>query len=281
MGNIVPNNNPATRSVIIMRLRCVLTMLVNPVACRYVDVYPVHRVLTNKGKIILRIYKWCLLSIEATIGFMINEQSHQKPEHPVFIQLLALTPVLAVTDTLLKGLTIAICLTLVLALSGGLSSCFRYIFPAELRLPVHLLLLSLSVSFVHGTLTLLYPALADTLGIYVPMLAMSGLILSHLELSSRHQSVVQALKSALQTCAAVSMVIIVLSVIREFLAFSTLMHDVSMINNKSEAMISIASGVFPVASSPAGGLIALGLCLAAYKSLNPVVSEKDEKAVNE
>ncbi len=97
------------------------------------------------------------------------------------LQMLALCPALAVTTTISRSVAIAGALLISLTLSAVLVSALRKMIPAKLRMPVYLLISSFSVSIVYLIMRAIFPVAVTALGIYLPVLAVSCVMVMRLE----------------------------------------------------------------------------------------------------
>ncbi len=97
------------------------------------------------------------------------------------LQMLALCPALAVTTTISCSVAIASALLISLTLSAVLISVLRKIIPTKLRMPVYLLISSFSVSVVYLIMRAIFPVVVTALGIYLPVLAVSCVMVMRME----------------------------------------------------------------------------------------------------
>lgn len=187
-------------------------------------------------------------------------------------QTLALCPALAVTTTVFRSLAISVALLVSIVLSAILVSVLRKMIPAKLRGPVYLLLSSFSVTMVHLIMRAVFPYAATALGIYLPVLAVSCVIILRLEIFSALNTPGLAALDGLITGAKFSAVMLACGFVRELLGrgmlFSSSMGD--------------GLKIFPAApvsflAQPAGALL---LIAAAAAVMQYIQLRKDAKAEN-
>lgn len=102
-------------------------------------------------------------------------------ENPVLVLLLGMCPVLAVTTTAVNGLGMGIAATIVLILSNLILSLLLDKIPEEARFPARVLTLAALVSLAELCVEACFTPLRDALGIYLPLLVLSGVMLGATE----------------------------------------------------------------------------------------------------
>lgn len=99
-------------------------------------------------------------------------------ENPVLILLTGLCPALAVTVSALNGLGMGIAVLAVLVCSNLILSLLAKSIPAKAQLTAYLVVAALCVGLVELVMQAVSPELYTALGIYLPLSAVSGLVLS-------------------------------------------------------------------------------------------------------
>ncbi len=189
------------------------------------------------------------------------------PDHPILSRLLGLTPVVALSDTLLRGAVLCLLLPLLLAGTALLLAPVRELIPGQLRLVAQIL----ATAFVTTLLLLLLQAfawpLAESLGIYLPLLAVSTLLLDPLEREAWSGGVAGALCSLLSWTPSVALLVLPLAAVRELLGRGTLLGDLATIAPAFSGWgLRVGEGV-PLLATPAGGVLLLALAMALYNHL--------------
>ena len=92
-------------------------------------------------------------------------------ENPTFVLTLGMCPTLAVTTSAMNGLGMGLSTTVVLALSNLMISALRKIIPDKVRIPAFIVIVASFVTVVQLLLQAYVPALNDSLGIYIPLIA--------------------------------------------------------------------------------------------------------------
>ena len=185
------------------------------------------------------------------------------------LQMLALCPALAVTTTLSRSLAIAGALLISLTLSALLVSVLRKMIPVKLRMPVYLLIARFSVSIVYLVMRAIFPAVVTALGIYLPVLAVSCVMIMRLETFSALNMPGPAALDGLITGVEFGTVMLVCGLVRELFGTGRLLAD------------SFGRGgwqIFPAApvsflAHPAGALLLIAAWAAAFQYIQ-IRSEK-------
>lgn len=185
------------------------------------------------------------------------------------LQMLALCPALAVTTTLSRSLAISGALLVSLTLSAVLVSVLRKRISVKLRVPVYLLLSSFSVTMVYLIMRAVFPASVMALGIYLPVLAVSCVMIMRLETFSACNTPGPAALDGLITGAEFSVIMLGCGFIRELLGTGRLFAD------------PFGQGglkIFPAApvsflAQPAGALLLIGAGMAVFQYIQ-IRSEK-------
>ncbi len=197
-----------------------------------------------------------------------NISTHNKGRRLLEWQLLALTPLLALTSTLFPALAIAVLFSITALISNLAISLLSGDIKATWRFPCYLAVLSITVTVLQLFLQNYSPALMSGLGIYLPLLSCSMALLLQMELHAYKQAPVSALKHALILSGGFLLICLVLGVTRELLATG------SIFNQWQEVFSSLSADELPEftfawhfpTTVPASFIIA-GLVLALLQSL--------------
>ena len=200
--------------------------------------------------------------------------------NPVLIQVIGLCPLLAVSVTLIKGLAIGLIVTLALVLTMCTVSGFRNFTPANIRMPIILLVSTTFVTIIHLLSQTFFYELSLEFGIYIPIIAVNCLLLSRLEEIALHQSVSKVLQDSLSTGLGIVVIVTILGTFRELLAYGSLFRQPDLLFGPTTQgftinLLSGESGLTIVAMAP-GAFIGLGLLIAMKKFVsNRQISSED------
>ena len=102
-------------------------------------------------------------------------------ENPVFTLLLGLCPTLAVTSSAINGLGMGLATTFVLVCSNIVVSLVKNLIPDKVRIPAFIVIIASFVSIVDLLMQGFVPALAESLGIFIPLIVVNCVVLGRAE----------------------------------------------------------------------------------------------------
>lgn len=173
-------------------------------------------------------------------------------ENPVLVQMLGLCPTMAVSNMLSNGLAMGIATTFVLMASSLMISLLRKYIATEVRITAYILTIATFVTVADLILAATFPVISEALGPFVPLIVVNCLILGRAEAFASKVRPVRALADALGMGAGFTLVLSVLSAIRELLGSGSL-FGVNVLGPSFEPWV--------VMVMPAGGFLTLGLVL--------------------
>ena len=102
-------------------------------------------------------------------------------ENPTFVLMLGMCPTLAVTTTAVNGLGMGLSTTVVLIFANLLISIFRKQIPGGVRIPAFIVIVASLVTIVEFLMKAYFVELAESLGVYIPLIVVNCLILGRAE----------------------------------------------------------------------------------------------------
>lgn len=192
---------------------------------------------------------------------------------PATLNLVGLTPLLAVCTTLISGLAMGLVFLAVLCLTGITVSCARRFITADTGL-IYLLLVSAAwVSIIDLLMQAGWFALREQLGIYPYLLAMNTTLLFHLEASSLQKRFGGSARSILKTGLTGIALLSATGLLRELAARGGVLTDIHLLPN-FEALASLQPahlyrGGLHLFETSAGAFIMFGLLLSALSYCIP------------
>ena len=173
--------------------------------------------------------------------------------NPTFVQLIGMCPTLAVTTSLQNGFMMGLAATAVLIASNVVISILRKIIPDKIRIAAYVVIIAGFVTMIEMLLNAFMPALAESLGIFIPLIVVNCIILARAEAFASKNSVglsaLDGLGMGLGFTAALSLI----SAVRELLGAGSL-WGVQLLPSAYEPML--------VLILAPGGFIVLGLLIA-------------------
>ena len=170
-------------------------------------------------------------------------------QNPVLVQLLGMCSTLAITTTVSNGIGMGLSVTIILTLSNIFISLLRRIIPEQVRIACYIVVIAGFVTMVDLLLQAFFPDIAESLGVFIPLIVVNCIILARAE---SFASKSKPLPAAICQGLGYTMILLVMSAIRELLGAGTL-NGVRVFPAEYAANILIL---------PVGGFLTLG-CLIA------------------
>ena len=152
-------------------------------------------------------------------------------KNTIFVQVLALCPLLAVTTSAVNALTMGLATTAVMICASGVISIVRKLFPDEIRIAAAVIIVAGFVTIVEFMLSAYAPpSINDALGIYIPLIVVNCILFARLESFASKNSFFASVVDALGMGLGFTLGLFVVGVIREFLGNGAifgyeLLHD--------------------------------------------------------
>ncbi|PCI72672.1 MAG: electron transport complex subunit RsxE [Kangiella sp.] len=185
------------------------------------------------------------------------------------VQLLGLCPLLAVTGSMINGLSLGIATTFVLIGSNLTVSLVRNIIPNEIRIPIFVMLIASLVSTIQLLMNAFTYDLYLILGIFIPLIVTNCMIIGRAEAFASRNTPTASLIDALSQGVGFTLVLVLLGALREFLGQGTLLDGAHLLfgdwAKELTVQVFTSEQPFLLALLPPGAFIALGL-LVAFKN---------------
>ncbi|NND68124.1 MAG: electron transport complex subunit E [Halioglobus sp.] len=179
-------------------------------------------------------------------------------ENPVFVQLLGMCPVLAVTNSALNGLTMGVATLFVLVLSNTLVSLLRHAIPREVRIATFILIIASFVTVVDYLIQAISLELHKSLGAFISLIVVNCLILGRAEAFASRHSVSRAVLDGLGMGLGFTCALLCMGAVRELLGSGTLF---------GLAVLPDAFQPWIVMILPGGGFFTLGAILLLLNAM--------------
>ena len=102
-------------------------------------------------------------------------------QNPVTVQLLGMCSVLAITTTLFNGIGMGLSVLVILTLSNIFIAALRKIIPNKIRIACYIVVIATFVTVVDLALQAYLPSLAESLGLFIPLIVVNCIILGRAE----------------------------------------------------------------------------------------------------
>ena len=143
-------------------------------------------------------------------------------QNPVLVQLLGMCSTLAITTTIANGIGMGASVTIILTLSNVIISLLRKVIPEQVRIACYIVVIAGFVTMVDLLLQAFFPDIAESLGVFIPLIVVNCIILARAESFASKNKPVSAAVDGICQGLGYTMVLIVMSVIRELLGSGAL-----------------------------------------------------------
>ena len=200
--------------------------------------------------------------------------------NPAWVQLLGLCPLLAVSNSLVNALGLALASSFVLIGSALAISALRQAIPQSLRLPCFVLVIATLTTLSTMLLEAYAFSLYERIALFVQIIVSNCMILGRIEAFASRRNTVSAGLDALGAAFGFGLALILLGSVREVLGQGTLCADMTRLFGPGAAacQIDFSGGRPPLrlALLPPGAFIIAGLLLGLGRAL-PRRSKPDEQ----
>ncbi len=179
-------------------------------------------------------------------------------ENPVFVMLLGMCPVLAVTNTTMNAIAMGLATTFVLVCSSLLVSLLRNWIPRQVRIAAYIVIIATFVTIVDYAIQAISLELYAALGAFIQLIVANCVILGRAEAYASKQRLSATFINSLGMGAGFTLALLSLGTVREILGNGTI----------------LGFGLFPadfqpwvVMILPPGGFFVLGAWLLLFNWL--------------
>ena len=185
-------------------------------------------------------------------------------QNPVLVQVLGMCSTMAITTSFFNGLGMGVAVLVILTLSNVIISLIRKIVPDKIRIAMFIVVIAGFVTLVDLFLQAFVPALAESLGVFIPLIVVNCIILGRAESFSYKNGVAASFFDGIFQGIGYTLVLLVMCIIREFLGAGTFGGGLLGVDGKG---IQILPSQFPAGmlTLPVGGFLVLGCLIAAMQ----------------
>ncbi len=187
-------------------------------------------------------------------------------QNPVLILLLGTCPTLATTSTASDAVGMGVATLFVLVMSNIVISLLRNIIPKTYRIPCFIVVIAGFVTIVEMLVNAFLLPLAESLGVFLPLIVVNCIILGRAEVFASKNSVFMSAVDGLGMGLGFTGALFIIGSIREILGAGTF-FGIEILNTEPIGMLALAPG----------GFLVFGLVIAAVNAL----SKKDNNSNND
>jgi electron transport complex protein RnfE len=179
-------------------------------------------------------------------------------ENPVFVQVLGMCPVLAVTNSAINALAMGLATTFVIVLSNTLVSTLRSFIPKEVRIATFILIIATFVTVVDYLIQAISLEIHRALGAFISLIVVNCLILGRAEAFASRNGVGRSILDGLGMGVGFTLALLCLGGVREILGSGTLF---------GLALFPAGFQPWVVMILPSGGFFTLGVLLLIFNRI--------------
>lgn len=186
-------------------------------------------------------------------------------ENQIFVVMLGMCPVLAITTSLTNAIGMGISTTFVLLASNVLISAIRKTIPDSIRIPTFIVVIASFVTITELSIKAYAPELDRSLGIFIPLIVVNCIILGRAEAFASKKGILASIMDALGIGVGFTGGLCLVAGVREILGAGTILGYHIFGSGFQPALIMIL---------PPGAFIALGCILGC---LNRMKQKRDSR----
>ncbi len=196
-------------------------------------------------------------------------------ENSIFRMTLGMCPALAVTSSFESALGMAIMVVIVLAITNTIISLVRNYIPNDVRIPSYIVIIATAVTILKMFVDAFAPALAGSLGIFIPLITVNCIVLGRAESFASKNGVLLSLLDGLGSALGFGLSLVTISLFREVLGKGSLTLG-SLLPLGFETTINLfPSFGISMLVQPMGAFLVIGSILAGITAYE---NNKDFKA---
>ena len=143
-------------------------------------------------------------------------------ENPVFVMLLGMCPVLAVTNSAINALAMGLATTFVLLCSSSLVSLMRKLIPEQVRIATYIVIIATFVTIVDYSIQAISLDLYNALGAFIQLIVVNCMILGRAEAYASKQRLGATVVNGLGMGVGFTIALLCLGSVREILGAGSL-----------------------------------------------------------
>ncbi|MBQ1965908.1 MAG: electron transport complex subunit E [Clostridia bacterium] len=188
-------------------------------------------------------------------------------QNPIFVQLLGMCSTLAISTNVINGIGMGLSVTFVLILSNLFISLLRKFIPSKIRIASYIVIIAGFVTVVDMVMQAYLPSLAESLGLFIPLIVVNCLILARAESFASKNKPLPSVLDGLAMGLGFTLALVIISAIRELIGSGTLLGYHVLPESFSPAVLVI---------SPVGGFLILGGLIALVQWIKSRFGKKED-----
>lgn len=178
-------------------------------------------------------------------------------ENPIFVLLLGMCPTLATTSSAINGMSMGLATMFVLICSNMVISMLKNVIPDMVRIPAYIVVIATFVTIIEMLMNAYVPALAESLGIFIPLIVVNCIVLGRAEAFASKNGVFSAIFDGVGIGLGFTLALTVLGATRELLGTGKIFSQSIYPEQYGSLLFVLAPGAF----------IVLGYLIAVFNKL--------------
>lgn len=180
-------------------------------------------------------------------------------QNPTFVTVLGMCPLLAVSNSVLNAVTMALATMFVLVMSNMVVSLVRNVIPSQVRLVAFIMIIATFVTVAEYILQAISLELHRALGAFVPLIVVNCIILGRAEAFASKNPVLPSILDGFGSSAGFLLSISTMGTVREILGSGSFL-GIPLFGEQFEPWV--------VMILPSGGFFVLGVLMLGVNRLN-------------
>ncbi len=186
-------------------------------------------------------------------------------ENPVFVLMLGLCSVLAVSVSVVNALGMTLAFTFVTILSEVTISLLRKWIPKSLRIPIFIVVIASFVTILQFFLQAYMPSLNKALGIFIPLIVVNCIIIGRIESFASKKPIFESILDGLGISLGYGIAIVCIAIVREILGNGTILGFPILGSSYEPALMFIL---------PPGAFLVIGIEMGIMNHITKRTSKK-------
>ena len=196
-------------------------------------------------------------------------------DNPVFMQTIGLCPALATTTSFANAIGMGVAATVVLICSNVVISALRKFIPEKVRIACFISIIATFVTLIQMLLNAYVPALAASLGLFLPLIVVNCIILGRAEAYASKNKVLPSALDGVVMGLGFTFALVLMGFFRELLGGGTVFAGLSdllpflagILPSKGFAIPFLNSNPMTMMILPAGGFLMMGFIFAVIQKV--------------
>ena len=189
-------------------------------------------------------------------------------QNPVLVQVLGMCSTMAITTSFFNGIGMGVAVTIILTLSNMIIAAMRKIIPDKVRIAMFIVVIAGFVTCVDLSIQAFLPDLANSLGVFIPLIVVNCIILGRAEGFASKNGIGASAVDGICQGVGYTLVLIVMCVVRELLGsgkFGGGLLGGGGLGSAPGIVIFPEEFGIKLLTLPVGGFLTLGALIAAMQ----------------